>query len=344
MHVAEILFYNMYIPPYIRGIVDNYYSADQLNIDTLYKLENSGQTFNRRDILLKYLVNEDVQISANSSYTTLNDFFNLGSIGELTDTFVATQGGYSGAVGQDHNNFRNIFNYSLWDKTDPMNINFKIVLYAKTDPLVDVVIPAYLMMSHAGLDKIFGDVSGIKFAVPGVSFVTAMNLYNRRKAKIEDFATDVKTAESKLGRYTYESKESTRNTWVFYEKGKTRSESTKKVIHRNEPIVNSKLLSFLINGLIYIDIGMIKSVSVTCSKHTAKTNATYGTTVTSRNAKNDLVDGIVSSIFEGDYPIWMELDLQIESIRPAVSYMLWNSLNGNTILNRKEDQNGIRFQ
>lgn len=344
MHVAEILFYNMYIPPYIRGIINKYYGADQSNIDTLYKLENQGEFYNRKDILLKYLVNEDVQISANSSYTTLNDFSNLGTIGELADTFVATAGGYSGAVGQDHNNFRNIFNYSLWDKTDPMNINFKIVLYAKTDPLVDVVIPAYLMMSHAGLDKIFGDASGIKFAVPGVSFVTAMNLYNRRKAKKEEFDTDAQTAAGKLGGYTYESKESTRNTWVFYETGRSRSESTKKVIHRNEPIVNSKLLSFLINGLIYIDIGMIKSVSVTCSKHTAKTNATYGTTVKSTNAEGKPVDGIGSSIFEGDFPIWMELDLQIESIRPAVSYMLWNSLNGNNILNRKEDQNGIRFQ
>lgn len=334
MHVAEILFYNMYIPFHIRKIVDDYYSAEQSNIPTLYTIQQDKTSFNRRDILLKYLVNEDIQVSANSSYTTLNDFFGLGEIGILTDKIVSTEGAYSSAVNQDHNNFRNIFNYSLWDKTEPMNINFKVVLYAKTDPFIDVVIPAYLMMSHAGIDKIPDLSSGTsgKFAVPGVSFSTAMNLYNRRKEASNQIT--LSSAKKKYqDEYDFESAESSYHTWVFYEKGKTRSEATRKVeTGPSMNTANSKILSFLISGLLYIDIGTIKSISVTCSKHTAKTNATYKQ---DPNANENI-------IFEGNYPIWMELDLQIESIRPAVSYMLWNSLNGNNVLNRQEDQNGIK--
>jgi hypothetical protein len=87
----------------------------------------------------------------------------------------------------------------------------------------------------------------------------------------------------------------------------------------NKPF-NSKLFSLLIDGLVYLDKAYMKSVSVTFSKHTAKSSEKY--------------NGIG---FSGDYPIWAELDVQIESIVPAISSMLWDSLTtkGSTILTNK---------
>lgn len=337
MHVAKFLFYNMYVPSEIKPIVDAYYSANQTNIITTFRDDPSSNQEtglnNKRDVLLNYLINDDIQISANSSYTTLNDFFSLGELGGLTDKMVATEGGVTGAVSQDHNNFRNIFNYSLWDKTEPMNTHFKIVLYSKTDPLVDVVIPAYMMMSHAGLDKISsGGAKPIQYAVPGVSFNMAMNIYNRAKLTEANSAPTLQSASGIVERegYIYNSAKSSANVFVFSDKNQKRPRKD-KIFYKQDLSFNSKVLSFLIDGLIYMDIGTIKSVSVTCSKHTAKTKEKY---------KSDTTNKIID--LEGDFPIWMELDIHLESIRPAMSYMLWNSLNGRNILNNSFDQTSFQ--
>lgn len=317
MHVAEILFYNMYVPPDISYIVDAYYSTNQENnIKTAYKKDNKS---NRRDILLNYLVNDDIQLSANSSYTTLNDFFSLGDLGNVIDTATVTEASLTGAIGQDHNNFRNIFNYSLWDKTDPMSISFKIVLYAKTDPLVDVVIPAYLMMSHASIDKIY-DGETPQFHVPGISFNMAMALYNKEKNSARDLQGAIKIAGAG---YRESFEESNEQVWVLKEYINGSATGNVKRFYKPTMSFNSKVLAFLIDGLVYVDIGMIKSISLTCSKHTA----------TSR-FMNDVRDDRVSSMFfDGNFPIWIELDVQLESARPAMSSMLWNSLNGLNIIN-----------
>ena len=73
---------------------------------------------------------------------------------------------------------------------------------------------------------------------------------------------------------------------------------------------------------------MIKSITATYSKHTAKSQ--YGKNISTTNT------------FTGDFPIWAELDVQIESSKPAVSYMLWDSLKSSDILNRKDDQQALK--
>jgi hypothetical protein len=256
----------------------------------------------------------------------------MGSLGNIIDQTTIAEAAVNESVSQDHNNFRNIFNYSLWDKTEPMSVHFKVILYSKTDPLVDVVIPAYMMMSHAGIDKILNtDGTSAKYGVPGVSFNMAMSLYNKSKNSVTSFANASIKANTGLPPNTYVSAGATdedSEAFVFKRRGNNKD---RKIYYSNKLSFNSKVLAFLIDGLVYIDVGMIKNVSVTCSKHTAKTKQKFKPT---SNTTSKPID------FEGDFPIWMELDLHIESTRPAISYMLWNSLNGKNILARPNEQYG----
>jgi hypothetical protein len=71
-----------------------------------------------------------------------------------------------------------------------------------------------------------------------------------------------------------------------------------------QPNFTSKLISLYIKGLINVNLAMIKNITPVFSKHTAK-------------SKYD------PSKYKGDYPISAELTLQIESITPADSSMLW---------------------
>ena len=328
MHIGQFLYYNAYVPPSIRGIVDKYYSVIQKNEVTSFQSESAirgeanNNDINRRDVLFNYLINDDIQLSANSSYITLNDLFNLNTAGDLVDKTISTEGAVQGVFSNQHASYRNMFNYSLWEKTEPMNLNLKIVLYSKTDPLIDVMIPAYMIMGHAGLDKIQGS-NGIEFAVPGISFAMSMYLYKKNKYDLltdEALATmpdKDKEQHVKEGLIDYESDVIKKTNKILTDK-KTKK-ATKKEGLFNKPF-NSKLFSLLIDGLVYLDKAYMKSVSVTFSKHTAKSSEMY-------SGQN----------FSGDYPIWAELDVQIESIVPAISSMLWDSLTtkGSTILTNK---------
>jgi hypothetical protein len=270
------------------------------------KAENSS---NRRDVLFNYLINDDIQISANSSYTSLNDFFDMGQIGDLVDKGVKAIGGITGSLNESHASMRNIFNFSLWEKTEPMAVSLKIVLYSKTDPFVDVILPAYIIAGHSGLDKIPDSGGNHTYAVPGVSFLAGMALYNQHK---KDY--NIRTPPETVSASNLNAKRETSISDFVVKNKKAEGNAQKQTIVKGQgigsgidsPITNSKIFSFLIDGLISLDKAMVKSLNITYSKHTAKSSekmATY------------------------DYPIWAEIDLQIESILPATSHMLWDSLS-----------------
>lgn len=322
MQVGKFLFFNAYIPNAVRNIVDKYYSANQSAEYTTYQSNPKDQYMPRRDILLNYLINDDIQLSANSSFITLNDFFNLSDIGNIIDSAVTTEAAVNGVKSQVHANYQNLFNYSLWEKTEPMTISLKIVLYSKTDPLIDVMIPAYMIMGHAGVDKIPGlDPSDGKYAVPGISFLMANYIYQRNKSQMNN--TDVLDTPPS-GYKLSNSKDPYIDVYTKSETSIVKGKSVTKVVgsvavaKKSKPF-NSKLFSFLIDGLVYLDKAYIKSISATFSKHTAKSSEPY---------------------FDGNYPIWAELDVQVESLIPAISSMLWDSLTsrGSTDILTKEKE------
>lgn len=264
MHVAEFTLYNSYIPPNFRKIIIDYYAVD--NDDSILPTPTYNNTLgsNKFDLKFNYLINEDINISMSNQFGNISNMAGLEFMDKISGL---TRKGIS--VMKDNKNLDNLnslMGYSIWQKTEPLSTNLSIILYAKTDPLIDVVIPAYVIMSHCIIDFI-PDTNGETYSFPGLTAFEAISI-----AKIKDGVKFNKDKNSNIpafdGKFT------------------------------------SKLLSLYIKGLLNIDLAMIKNITPVFSKHTAKSN--YN-----------------KDIYTGDYPISAELTLQIESINPADSYMLW---------------------
>ena len=156
------------------------------------------------------------------------------------------------------------------------------MLYAKTDPLIDVVIPAYTLMSHCIIDFVKENKKSknpdFLYGFPGL---TAFE------------ATKIGDVYDKLT-----------NNSGGYERD-----------YSSQTTFNSKVMSLYIDGVVNLNLAMIKNITPTFSKHTAKSSYVSKTS----NGNN----GFTNNEFEGDYPIYAELNLQIESLIPADSNMLW---------------------
>lgn len=272
MHVAEFTLYNSYIPSSYRQIILDYYAVDKTNNILPTPTYNNNVNNDKFDLKFNYLINDDINFSMSSQYGNISNMAGLEFMGQISG--LARKGASVIKDNKNLDNINSLMNYSIWQKTEPLSTNLTIILYAKTDPLIDVVIPAYVLMSHCIIDfmpSISG--TGDVYSFPGLTAFEAINI-----SKIKDgidFKDDPPKKDAKTpppptfdGKFT------------------------------------SKLLSLYIKGLLNIDLAMIKNITPTFSKHTAKSN--YDKTK-----------------YTGDYPISAELTLQIESIIPADSSMLW---------------------
>lgn len=270
MHVAEFTLYNSYIPSSYRQIILDYYAVDKTNNILPTSTDNNNSTNDKFDLKFNYLINDDINFSMSSQYGNISNMAGLEFMGQISG--LARKGASVIKDNKNLDNINSLMNYSIWQKTEPLSTNLTIILYAKTDPLIDVVIPAYVLMSHCIIDFMPSN-SGDVYSFPGLTAFEAINI-----AKIKDgieFKQDPPKKDAKTSPPpTFDGK------------------------------FTSKLLSLYIKGLLNIDLAMIKNITPTFSKHTAKSN----------------YDKIK---YTGDYPISAELTLQIESIIPADSSMLW---------------------
>jgi hypothetical protein len=90
-------------------------------------------------------------------------------------------------------------------------------------------------------------------------------------------------------------------------------------------------MSLYIDGVVNIRLAMIKNITPVFSKHTAKSdyNSASRSLLAKLNSdlspenKKKLEAELAKTQFNGDYPIYAEINLQIESLIPADSNMLW---------------------
>jgi len=287
MHVANFYLFNSYIPQKFRKIIQDFYGYDGKNnvlfntgsVRTYNDNSLSDTKNNRYDLRFNYLVNDDIQVGIQNTFGSITNIVGLEQLGSINPLLSIAGGTVVDSKTQKNiQNLNNLFSYSIWQKTDPLTINLNIILYAKTDPLIDVIVPAYTLMSHCIIDYAIEGKNNENhlYSFPGISSFEAL--------KIGSAFDEV----GNVGGYTPKNGKSDNN---FY----------------------SKLISLHIDGLVNMKLAMIKNITPTFSKHTAKSN--------------------YSSEFTGDYPIYAELNLQIESIIPADSNMLWEGLL-NTLRNR----------
>lgn len=288
MHVAEFNLFNSYIPLEYRKIIKDYYVIDKGTNDFFptgsftNQFDDPSVSDTKFNLKFNYLVNDDINISISNQYGNITNMVGLGFLNNVN----SLNKNAAKVIKKDNTvvqNLNSLLNYSIWQKTEPLSTNLTIILYAKTDPLIDVVIPAYVLMSHCIIDYSpenrlsgLGDI----YSFPGLSAFEAINI-----SSVKDGVRI----------------NSERATSDFNFDGK----------------FTSKLMSLYIQGVIAIDLAMIKNITPVFSKHTAKSNYDQGK-------------------YKGNYPISAELTLQIESITPADSSMLWE---GSLITMRQKRKN-----
>lgn len=104
---------------------------------------------------------EEVTIDAGSEFTDASSVFP-----QLN--FAQDALGMASAATGTTNKLQSMFDLQVWKKTNPLRINLEVMLYPKSDPIQDVLVPAIGLLSLAILS---GRKSG-GFATPGVSLST----------------------------------------------------------------------------------------------------------------------------------------------------------------------------
>lgn len=303
MHVAQFTLYNSYIPQEFRKIINDYYAISSKytgfktssNQDSGSDFEQNSTKSSRYDLKFNYLINDDFQLAIQNDFGRITNLLGMEGMGELptlirTGANVQRKG--SEELNKNVQNLNNLFSYSLWQKTNPLTVNMNIVLYAKTDPLIDVVVPAYTIMSHCIIDFVKESAKDPKanflYGFPGLTAFEATKIGN-----------------------VYDKVNSSNDYEIT---GNNSSEE-----------FNSKLMSLYIDGVVNLRLAMIKNITPVFSKHTAKSNYNSGDRrlTNLKDPSKDEKVKLAKTQFNGDYPIYAELNLQIESLIPADSNMLW---------------------
>lgn len=323
MHVAEFYLYNSYIPQQFRKMINEFYATKGNSRFQSYRTNSNGEKVSeydvtqgtRYDLRFNYLVNDDVQLAIQNQFGKITNLVGMGGLGSIPSLLkygpsLERTGKSKLSGGESFQNLNNLFNYSIWQKTEPLIVNVSIVLYAKTDPLIDVVIPAYTIMSHCIIDYVKENSKNpdatFTYSFPGLTAyeVTKINA-------VFDDAIQQSSGVSVEG-----------DPFVID------PATNKKVLRKT---YNSKLISLYIDGLVSMDLAMIKNITPVFSKHTAKSS--YSSQTKYANASYD-----INNTFNGDYPIYAEINLQIESLVPADSNMLWAGVINNYTFNYSPDK------
>jgi hypothetical protein len=226
---------------------------------------------------------EDISVEANSSFQGLDTIFPLaGRIDRILKAVSSISGqGSSGSLS-------NIFNYEMWQKTEPISLNFKTILYTKTNPFLDVWLPVAMLTSQSILSAI-RDTKNKKtiYKLPGISLggVRKFQAQMAREASIGDPSTTSINPKTK-------------KKYTETELDKLAKEEEKKDKQAEEDYKASKsfekLCTVRIPGIMIISPCMVVSAKPTFSKQYSRINGK-------------------------PFPIWAEIELQIKSVSPASS-------------------------
>jgi hypothetical protein len=119
---------------------------------------------NPNSTALKLPLIEDLSLETNSSFQTLEAIFSIaGRIQRILSAVNSLSA--QGSAGS----LANIFTYEMWQKTDPIALNFKTVLYTKTNPFLDVWLPTVMLTSQSILSVINSKGGKKSYKLPGIS-------------------------------------------------------------------------------------------------------------------------------------------------------------------------------
>lgn len=215
---------------------------------------------------------EDVTLEYQSQYQQLSDIFNIA--GRIQNILTAVQ-----SLGGSASSISNIFTYEMWKSTDPLIINFKTILYAKSNPALDVWYLSALISSQSIITRI-NDGGKLRYKLPGLSLGGATAYQRQQQQKNSS---------------TIETDDKTKKALEASEKSAQEAQTTEAgALGAGSSQNYQKLVAVNIPGVLFIDKAMIVSAKPTYSRQTAR-------------------------VGDKSFPIWCELDIQIKSISPAHS-------------------------
>lgn len=149
----------------------NFFRGDRKG--SVYRNELESTT--SEDGVFSVGIKMDLPIEENFQYQVKSNFQNMsdtlsgisgtaGSLINLLQTFNKL-----GVVGGGNTgNVTNFLNFQVWDNTEPFRLSMKILLHTKTDPFIDVYIPA-MSLTLMGIISSTNE-SNTQFRVPGINF------------------------------------------------------------------------------------------------------------------------------------------------------------------------------
>jgi hypothetical protein len=151
---------------FIRNILDNQAELHTQNIS----IENSGTDFKKIVIMLDIL--EDFTYELKSNFQSYKEAISdVSSIaGQITNFFDKLS--TASALGQVTSLGADLMKVQVWKETEPFKMNFKFSLQTKTNPFIDVYLPATLLCSQTILSPISSEVDyaqTVAFRTPGVN-------------------------------------------------------------------------------------------------------------------------------------------------------------------------------
>ena len=236
-----------------------------------------GDSFKKIAIQLDIL--EDFTYELKSNFEAYKDA--LGSISSLAGSilgFFDKLNQSSGALGQSTSKSADLLKVQVWKETEPFRMNFKFSLQTKTDPFIDVYLPAILLSSQTILSPISsGTSSNTVFKTPGVNqqkVASANNTDKKITPKDRNSSSKVLDTFAIL----------VRNIEPFT----ATQTNNKKKFSDTEYVSDESILSDY-NALMSIDYAFIETAKPTWSKERT----------------------------ESGIPLWCELELTIQSVFSA---------------------------
>lgn len=245
------------------------------------------QILDRDNFEMSFPLLEAITLDYQSQYQQLSDIF--GIAGRIQNILTAVQ-----SLGGTASSISNIFTYEMWKSTDPLALNFKTILYTKTNPALDVWYKSALISSQSIISRIDTDGGGYRYKLPGLSLGGATKFQEEQAEKAKLNTEDTATTPD-AGASTESTSQADAQAIDSLNKKK---EGTKKAALAEGKALGSstqgyqKIVQVYIPGIIFIDKAMIVSAKPTYSRQTSLINGT-------------------------PFPIWCEMDIQIKSVSPA---------------------------
>ena len=178
-------------------------------------------------------INEDIDFDLSSTFTSPDDILpGLGKLGRINNLLTG-----------DHAQILNIFQVPTWEKTEPIALNLKPILYTRRNAILDCLIPAWSLASLTILKY-----DGKSFRTPGVWLGNVgESLARQKKQPQKEAGSEIATSQT--------------NTANDHAQAVTDVTNGLKKLNENSNFVNVR-----IPGIVAFT-GILKSCKPTFSRH-----------------------------------------------------------------------------